>query len=432
MRVSETWTARQADIAPLSFLEKGGTTPFALLYGGGEQGRFTIHGEGPIARLRWPYHGDVAFDRRGDLPPFFPDFIGILSYEWGAALETLLPLALDSAIPIPGFNFVMYRRVSIHDRSAGILYEGDRSVGHDVEVESEVEPGILPSFDSAQQFAARFSRGTEDAASYARKVEAIRERIAAGDVYQVNLTRQEEWDYRGDLRDFARMLYLENPAPFSAYIAEPAFTVISASPERLVKLDAGWLESRPIKGTAPRGADEVEDRALAEALLASAKDRSELAMIVDLVRNDLSRTCLRASTRVEAFPVLETYANVHHLVATIRGRFDQAKGLPGLLSALFPGGSITGCPKIASMGIIRELEPWPRAIYTGSIGWFSADLSALDLNIAIRTVWADATRLRFGVGGAVVWDSDPAAEHLETVHKARSILACLNSANARW
>ena len=263
MLVFESWTARRADIAPLSFLGRGGTRPFALLYGGGEQGRFTIHGEGPIARLTWPYHGYTIFDRRGDLPPFFPDFIGSLSYEWGAALESLVPPALDSAIPIPGFNFVLYERVSIHDRSAGILYEGKRSVGHDVEVESEVEPGTLPSFDASVPFAARFSRGTEDAASYGHKVEAIRERIAAGDVYQVNLSRQEEWDYRGDLRDFARMLYLGNPAPFSAYIAEPGFTVISASPERLVKLDAGWLESRPIKGTAPRGADEVEDRALA-------------------------------------------------------------------------------------------------------------------------------------------------------------------------
>ena len=437
MRVFERWTARRADIGPLSFLDRTTGRPFALLYGGGERGRFTIFGEEPIGRLVEPALGDVAFERQGELPPLFPDFIGLMSYEWGASLESLLPPSLGSPIPVPGFSFVLYRRLSVHDRDTGMLYRTERKTegepcGGAFVPAATGESRIMPRGREAEPFAARFSTGTEDAATYAAKVESIRERIAAGDVYQANLTRQEEWEHRGDLRGFARALYHENPAPFSAYVAEPGFTVVSASPERLATLDQGWLESRPIKGTAPRGADEAEDLALAQALLASAKDLSELAMIVDLVRNDLSRTCLRASTRVEAFPILETYANVHHLVATIRGRFDQTKGLAGLLSALFPGGSITGCPKIASMGIIRGLEPWPRAVYTGSIGWFSADLSALDLNIAIRTVWADATRLRFGVGGAVVWDSDPAAEYLETVHKARSILACLNSANARW
>ncbi|MEI6874551.1 MAG: anthranilate synthase component I family protein [Spirochaetota bacterium] len=431
MRVFERWGCRRAGLDPLALLDRAGREPFALLYGSGERGRYMIHAHEPLGRLSRPAPGDFEFSREGEPPPFFPDFIGIVSYEWGAALAPLVPPALDSPLPLPAFSFVLYRRVSIHDRSTGLLYEGLRSI------EGGAGEGFAPeeggkSVLGEGGFATRFLQGTENAASYAAKVAQVRDAIAAGDVYQANLTRQEEWEYRGDLRSFAKALYRENPAPFSAFIAEPAFAIASASPERLVNLAEGRLESRPIKGTAPRGADEAEDRRLALALLASEKDRAELAMIVDLVRNDLARTCLRASTRVLAFPVLETYANVHHLVATVEGRFDRSKGLGGLLTALLPGGSITGCPKIAAMRIIRSLEPWPRAIYTGSIGWFSFDLSALDLNIAIRTVWADATRLRFGVGGAVVWDSDPAAEYIETVHKARSILSCLNSATGRW
>jgi anthranilate/para-aminobenzoate synthase component I len=431
MLVSERWTAQKADPEPLSFLERGGEAPFALLYGGGELGRFTIFAREALGR--WsspPAPGELGFERQGELPPFFPDLLGLASYEWGVAQEALVPPALEAAIPIPGYSFCLYRELAIHDRVSGILYEGQREI---------LAPGHSPAFRPAREernllrggrFSAAFARGTEDAASYAAKVEGIRERIAAGEVYQVNLTRQEEWDFSGDLRDYARALWRLNPAPFSAFIAEPGFTVVSSSPERLVRLEAGWLEARPIKGTAPRSAEPEADRALAEGLLASGKDRAELAMIVDLVRNDLAGCCAPGSTEVAGFPILESYANVHHLVASVRGRYDPGRGLRGLLAALFPGGSITGCPKIAAMKAIREIEDWPRSVYTGSIGWLSADLSALDLNIAIRTVWADEKRLRFGVGGAVVWDSDPAGEYLETIHKARSIVACLNSAKA--
>lgn len=430
-RVSEHWTARRADPEPLSFLSEGDSAPFALLYGGGEGGRFTIFAREPLGRYGAPPEpGSILVERSGEPPPLTPDLIGLASYEWGSSLEALVPAAPPSPIPVADFSLCLYRELAIHDRRTGILHAARREL-------REAGADFRPAGREGHQlgtgaFVARFREGTEDAASYASKVADIRERIAAGAVYQVNLTRQEEWEFRGDLRAFAAALWRLNPAPFSAFIAEPGYTIVSSSPERLVRLDGGRLESRPIKGTAPRGADPAEDAALAAALLASAKDRSELAMIVDLVRNDLSGCCVPTTTRVEAFPVLETYANVHHLVATVSGRLDTDLGLRGLFSALFPGGSITGCPKIAAMQAIRALEPWPRSIYTGSIGWCAADLSALDFNIAIRTVWADRDRLRFGVGGAVVWDSDPAAEYLETVHKAGSIRTCLNSATGSW
>ena len=209
-------------------------------------------------------------------------------------------------------------------------------------------------------------------------------------------------------------------------IAGEGFSVVSSSPERFLRIEGDRAVTRPIKGTAPRGATPGEDARLARELLASGKNRSELAMITDLLRNDLTRICRVPSVRVEAFPTLETYANVHHLVATVSGEARADLTLPELLRGIFPGGSVTGCPKLAAMGLIRELEALPRLVYTGALGWFRHDLRQLDLNIPIRTAWASSEELFFGVGGGIVWDSDPHDEYLETVHKGRSIVQCLS------
>ena len=184
---------------------------------------------------------------------------------------------------------------------------------------------------------------------------------------------------------------------------------------------------RPIKGTAPRHMDPARDRLEARDLLACPKNRSELAMIVDLLRNDLARLCPLPSVRVEAFPLLESYANVHHLVAEVSGALPGQVTFGGLMAALFPGGSITGCPKLAAMTLIRQLEPAPRGFYTGTLGWLSADLDQGGFNILIRTATRVGDELTFGVGGGVVWDSDPRAEYEETLHKARSLVQCLTS-----
>jgi para-aminobenzoate synthetase component 1 len=171
----------------------------------------------------------------------------------------------------------------------------------------------------------------------------------------------------------------------------------------------------------------MADGLLKRNLLSSPKERAELAMITDLMRNDLTRVCQIPSVRVETFPRLESYANVHHLVADISGSLVPGLTLEALFSALFPGGSVTGCPKRTAMRLIRELEAHPRMVYTGALGWFSHDLAQADFSIAIRTAWTSPSDLLFGVGGGVVWDSDPAAEYQETVHKGSSIVRCLNS-----
>ncbi len=200
--------------------------------------------------------------------------------------------------------------------------------------------------------------------------------------------------------------------------------VVSSSPERFLKLDGLDLETRPIKGTRPRGKNAAEDRALRRELLESEKDRAELAMIVDQERNDLCRVCRVGTVDVPSLATLEEYATVYHLVATVTGKIPEKKGIMEVLKGSFPGGSITGAPKKRSMEIIEELEPVRRGIYTGSIGYIDFAGKA-DLNIVIRTFVIKGRRALFQVGGAIVADSSPEAEFLETLDKARALFAAL-------
>lgn len=416
--VSERWSARPAELATEDFFALLGREPFALLYGDGPRERWILHGEDPLWVLEGAELPPIAFERSGELPPILPDFIGFAGYELGARLEPLLAAPAPRPFPFPDLHFALYRKVRLYDRVQRRLYEGERSFPRHRE-------GVLAAMGSGA-FSARKLADTDTAASYAEKVARIREEIARGNVYQVNLTRQERWAFQGDLTHFARRLYAANPAPFSAFIAGEGFSIVSSSPERFLRIQDGRVVTRPIKGTAPRGATPEEDGRLARELLASGKNRSELAMITDLLRNDLTRICRVPSVRVDAFPTLETYANVHHLVATVSGEARPDLTLSELLRGIFPGGSVTGCPKLAAMGLIRELEALPRLVYTGALGWFRHDLRQLDFNIPIRTAWASREELFFGVGGGIVWDSDPHDEYLETVHKGRSIVQCLS------
>ena len=413
--VSETWRAEPRSLRASDFFAELPSSAFAFLYG---EGRWIVLAEDPLAMLDSPCPEVFTFERRGQLPSILPDLIGQMSYEYGYALDSaLLPARLHTD-PLPDFRLTLYRRVRVYDCQEGILYTADR------ECEREFEPRDNGLGQGA--FQALKQNDSESPISYQAKVSRIRDEIAQGNVYQVNLTRQEEWSIRGDISRFAKRLFDTNPAPYSALIAEPDWTIISSSPESYLRIQDGRLSTRPIKGTAPRGSTAEEDQRLAEELLASPKNRSELAMIVDLLRNDLSRVCRVPSVRVDAFPILETYANVHHLVADISGELAPGATLAEILRTTFPGGSITGCPKLAAMGLIQELEAAPRRIYTGALGWCRADLQQAEFAIPIRTAWAYGGILRFGVGGAVVWDSDPREEYEETLHKGRSLVRCLS------
>jgi anthranilate/para-aminobenzoate synthase component I len=412
---SERWGSSPANLDIDTWFASLGESPCVLLHG---EGRWSILGEDPLRVLREPDPAGIRIERTGALPPILPDFLGFVGYEYGRNLEPLIPAAPPPCFPFPDFQFALHRRMRVFDRHTGILYEALRE-GPRLEAPSGtlLQPGT---------FHARKTGESDGQAGFEAKVQRIREEIASGQVYQVNLTRQERWAYEGDLRDFALRLAQVDPAPYSAFLASRDFAVISASPESFLSIREGRITTRPIKGTAPRGANPSEDESLARGLMASTKNRSELAMITDLLRNDLTRVCRIPSVRVDAFPELESYARVHHLVATLSGELKPGLTLKELLRATFPGGSITGCPKLAAMTLIHALEPQPRCVYTGALGWFSQDLSQLELSVAIRTAWASEKELCFGVGGGIVWDSQPHDEYLETLHKGASLLRCLN------
>ena len=260
---------------------------------------------------------------------------------------------------------------------------------------------------------------------YLEAVARVREYIFAGDIFQANLSQRFEAPLEGSAWSFYRRLRARNAAPFAAYMDSPEAAIVSASPERFLRVDAtGHVETRPIKGTRPRGIGPEHDAALGQALAESAKDRAENLMIVDLMRNDLSRVCAPGSVRVSELFSLERYATVHHLVSTVVGDLEPGCDALHLLRAAFPGGSITGAPKLRAMEIIAELEPSRRGVYCGSIGYWSFT-GDLDTNIAIRTAIVQGDRVYFSAGGGIVADSDPAEEYEETLDKARGLINAL-------
>ena len=262
---------------------------------------------------------------------------------------------------------------------------------------------------------------------YIKAVKTAREYILAGDIFQVNLSQRFETELPISPYGLYRRLRNINPAPFAAYLGFDGVSVVGSSPERFLRVRGDWVQTRPIKGTRRRGKTLAEDAALARELLSSEKDRAENVMIVDLERNDLGRICRYGTVRVTELAILENYPTVFHLTSTVEGRLRAGKDRIDLLKATFPGGSITGAPKVRAMEIIDELEPTRRSIYTGAIGYLSFG-GEMDLNIAIRTIIAKEGRAYFQVGGGIVYDSEPAAEYQETLDKAKALIEALNLA----
>ena len=290
----------------------------------------------------------------------------------------------------------------------------------------QTEP--LPSSSLAPQYPLPGFPGVTsnfDRAGYEAAVARAIEYVHAGDCFQVNLSqrllaplREHPLDLYGRLRTF-------NPAPFAGYFDLGDFQILSASPERFLRVESGEVETRPIKGTRPRGRTPDEDAALAAELAANPKDRAENVMIVDLMRNDLGRVCEYGSVRVPKVCEVETFRFVHHLVSEVRGKLRPGLGPLDLLRAAFPGGSVTGAPKVRAMEIIAELEPTARGPYCGSLGFIGFD-GTMDANILIRTFTAGRGWVQFPVGGGIVADSDPRREYEETLHKAAGLLKALN------
>lgn len=262
--------------------------------------------------------------------------------------------------------------------------------------------------------------------SYVDKIQRAKEFIRSGDVYQINLSQQ--WEFLGEVDSFDlfKRLALLNPAPFSAYLHLKDYSIISSSPERFLQKKGDILETRPIKGTAPRGKTAAEDAESRQKLLASEKERAELMMITDLMRNDLGKISVIGTVEVPLLCGCEAYQNVFHQYSIVKSRVLPSLHPLDIVRSCFPGGSITGCPKIRAMEVIEELEKRPRGIYTGSIGYFAHN-GDFDFNIAIRTLLVADGKVLVQLGGAIVIDSEPLKEYEETYHKGRSIFEILNS-----
>jgi para-aminobenzoate synthetase component 1 len=374
-----------------------------------------------------------------DMPPFLGGAVGYFSYDLKHFVEKL-PSQSKEDITIPLCFLAFYDTVIIFDHitdqawisSTGLPEESEhlkqlRAKNRANELYRKLSTGKI-SVPSQQNSLIRKtpikleSNFTRD--EYLQTVMKVKDYIAAGDIYQANLSQRFSATVSTQPFELYKTLRRLNPAPFAAYLKCGETSIISSSPERFLRMSGKSVETRPIKGTRPRGKDSAEDELLKQELLTSPKDRAELIMIVDLERNDLGRVCEYGTVKVPELITLETYATVFHLVSTITGRLKEGKDHIDCIKATFPGGSITGAPKIRAMEIIDEMEPTRRSIYTGSIGYIGFNQQT-DLNIVIRSILHCNGKVHFQVGGGIVADSDPASEYEETLHKGRALMEAL-------
>ena len=449
--MARTVRSFSAEFEPLELVEQFPETYPGLLESGsvsaGLSARYDIL---PIAsgehlvldanrRLTGPHAGEEGFLRAledwwkssapGEAPepahlPFTGGWLLYLGYELASEIESCLALP-PSSDPVVALAL-----------RAPAAWLRDRSTGAGWLV---AEPGceaMLDEFEGRVEHlrAAAPARGAvfqiteEDPAKFLAATRRALEYTAAGDVYQTNLSRQWQATASRPVSPVAiyKRLRNTNPSPFAAILRHQDFALLSSSPERLVSVREGAVSTRPIAGTRPRGATLEDDEALIRSLLDNEKERAEHVMLIDLERNDLGRVCIGGSVQVDEYMSIETYAHVHHIVSNVRGRLRDAVSPTDVIRALFPGGTITGCPKIRCMQIIAELEDCGRGAYTGSIGYLNRDGSC-DFNILIRTITAQGAAFKFRAGAGIVADSVPAQELAETRAKAEGLLRALES-----
>ncbi len=355
--------------------------------------------------------------------PFCGGALGYFSYDLGRRLERL-PAQAEHDIQLPDMAIGIYDWAVVvdhHQRRSWLA-----SFCH-YEQTDAAWPELESLFRDEQHPQQRQYKICSDVESnmtrqyYEQAFQRIKHYITEGDCYQVNLAQRFSVVFDGDPWQAYLDLRQLNPAPYAAYINLEGGAILSSSPERFLRVTGDVVETKPIKGTVHRSVFAYEDKALAESLLESDKDRAENLMIVDLLRNDISKTCAAGSVSVPKLFALETYASVHHLVSTVKGKLAKDKHTLDLMRGCFPGGSITGAPKLRSMEIIEELEPHRRSVYCGSIAYIGFD-GNMDSNICIRTLIHDDQRLCFYVGGGIVWDSIADKEYQECFDKAAGML----------
>lgn len=406
--------------------------------------RTTRHDGDPWPALAALLRGS-RMPRPEGLPPFFGGAVGYLSYDAVRGFESLPDIAVDD-LQTPDLEFAFIDLLAALDHAAGhmlLIFAPPRErllgesrdklyrEGCDRLAELEARLSVPCRADMAEVRSGGVQPG-QSPEDYMRRVETVQDYIRAGDIYQANLSHRFSIDLDRTSAAFNQALALYrrlrqvNPSPFSGLLAFDERCLVSSSPERLVRLQGRTADTRPIAGTRPRGRDLAEDRRLAEDLLTNSKERAEHLMLLDLERNDLGRVCRYGTVKVDEFMAVERYSHVSHIVSNVTGELRD--GLDGfdLLRAVFPGGTITGVPKIRCMEIIESLEPVRRGPYTGSMGYLSWS-GDLDFNIIIRTLLLTQGRGYLQVGAGIVADSDPAREYDETLFKAEALFKALGA-----
>ncbi|GHC21704.1 aminodeoxychorismate synthase component I [Aidingimonas halophila] len=407
-------------------------------------GRYDILSCDPLALLEIDNHGHLQCSPSRPLPddpfkaqqamldslgeidvdsdlPFLGGLIGYWSYDLSRHLEPLPNHAKDAThLPRCRVGLYDWALIQDHQQQRSWLVASSERRRQVMAWLDEPSSSTTP-FRITAPFVAEM-----DAQDYGERFRAVQRYIHSGDCYQINLAQRFSAPYEGDLWQAYRRLRAATPTPFSGFMAWADQGILSLSPERFLQARGGSVEARPIKGTRPRGQTPGDDKRLADELVHSDKDRAENVMIVDLLRNDLGRVCRPGSVQVPQLCGLESYANVHHLVSVIQGELDTSYLPLDLLAAAFPGGSITGAPKVRAMQIIDELEPSRRSVYCGSLGYIDRR-GHMDTSIAIRTAVAEGGHLHLWGGGGLVADSDETAEYHETLDKISHLLTALDA-----
>ena len=396
--------------------------------------------QGNLFDVLGKYLGMYKMELKEAPVPFCGGAVGYFSYDLCHFIEQLPKTAIDD-LQLPESHFGFYDLILAYDNmrnKAYLLSTGFPELNETKRIKRAGEridefkkklttvPGKIVNRRMVTAAPAKVKlKSNFTHKNYLRAVEKVRRYIIEGDIFEVNISQRFKTEISITPYELYSRLRSINPAPFGAYLDFGEVAIASASPERFLRVQGDMVETRPIKGTRRRGNTQAEDRAQARELLSSAKDHAENMMIVDLERNDLGRVCRYGTVKVTELAILEKYPTVFHLTSTIVGKLRQGKDRIDLLKAAFPGGSITGAPKIRAMEIIDELEPTKRSVYTGSIGYLGFD-GNMDINVVIRTFLIKGNHAYFQVGGAVVYDSDAEGEYQETLDKAKALIDSLS------
>jgi len=375
-----------------------------------------------LAEFNQAFHRSQLDNIETELP-FHGGWFGYFSYEYAQVIEQRLHLP-DSDLPLA--TLVRVPAAIIQDHQTQQIHFVTEIAFEDLLIDLQADYHQTKDLEWPNNTLQMASRSEESPQKYLQGVEAIKDYILAGDVFQVNLSR--EWQVQlqaGDYQSLYRSLRLHNPAPFAACVNWGDWQILSSSPERLVKTQHGWVETRPSAGTRKRSAQLAQDQALIDELISHPKEIAEHIMLIELERNDLGRICQPGSVTVNELMVVESYQHVHHIVSNVRGRLKSQLTPLEVIHATFPGGTITGCPKVRCMEIIAELEQMPRRAYTGSLGYINRD-GSMDFNILIRTLLQQGQTVSFRAGAGIVADSEPQRELQESAYKAKGLLNALS------